>query len=132
ARPSLFPYTTLFRSGRVHVHQHLEQVPLATAGHHRRPGADRADRVAVDAGRSDDPVAHGDGRDSDGDGRNHDRARARPTTAQGRPGGRCREGMTDTMQHEGRRPKVLLVGWDGVRDDTARRLTLPALTALAE
>jgi len=36
------------------------------------------------------------------------------------------------MQHEGRRPKVLLVGWDGVRDDTARRLALPALTELAE
>ena len=36
------------------------------------------------------------------------------------------------MQHEGRRPKVLLVGWDGVRDDTARRLAPPALTELAE
>src|SRR5690625_554 len=36
------------------------------------------------------------------------------------------------MQHEGRRPKALLVGWDGVRDDTARRLAPPALTELAE
>ena len=27
---------------------------------------------------------------------------------------------------------MLLVGWDGVRDDTARRLALPALTELAE
>lgn len=38
------------------------------------------------------------------------------------------------MQDEGqkRRRKVLLVGWDGVRADTARRMTLPALTALAD
>lgn len=31
-----------------------------------------------------------------------------------------------------RRRKALLVGWDGVRDDTARRLALPALTELAD
>ena len=38
------------------------------------------------------------------------------------------------MRDEGQkhRRKVLLVGWDGVRDDTARRLALPALTELAD
>src|SRR5690625_786938 len=30
------------------------------------------------------------------------------------------------------RPKVLIVGWDGVRDDTARRLSPSTLSGLAE
>lgn len=35
-------------------------------------------------------------------------------------------------EKQDRRRKALLIGWDGVRDDTARRLSLPALTALAD